>query len=325
MRFRMAAFLAAFLAVASVFASTVTAYAQGSKGTISIGIEIPFSIVNVPLFLTIDRLKEAGYAVNIVNFQSPETMSLALQNGQIDVVGGVSAGTAFLAIDAGFKGKIFLGLADSDFQMMARSDLPTCESLDGKKVAIHSRGGTSGSLTLLWFRRDCPNIAPDIIIVPGSENRVAGLLAGQIDASAVDSQNAAQLLKERPGEFRIIESFSSSVNLVASVFYARADWLEGSKSTVSDFSKTYAGVVSDGYKNSDLFLTSAKALLPDLDAALLEGVLDSWVARRMWNPVSGVQTERVQEALDFYSRANQYDNVRTPSDVATDEFVAGLR
>src|SRR5688572_27706825 len=73
--------------------------AQDAKGKIVFGLEVPLSIVNVPNFLAIDRLAEMGYEIETVEFQSPETMSLALQNGEVDI-SNTSAGTVFSAIDA---------------------------------------------------------------------------------------------------------------------------------------------------------------------------------------------------------------------------------
>jgi hypothetical protein len=54
--------------------SSLSAWAQ-NKGTIRLGVEIPASIVNVPMFMTVDRLKPMGYDVKQVNFQSPESPS----------------------------------------------------------------------------------------------------------------------------------------------------------------------------------------------------------------------------------------------------------
>src|SRR4029079_2873385 len=139
------------------------------------------SIVNVPNLAAIDRLKAMGYEVTNAEFQSPEAMTLALQKGDVDII-NTSAGTAFSAIDAGFAGKVFLGQSNADFQMVARKEFQTCESLDGKRVAVQSREGTPGVLATRWFSSVCPKAKPNILIVPGSENRVAGLIASQLDA-----------------------------------------------------------------------------------------------------------------------------------------------
>jgi ABC-type nitrate/sulfonate/bicarbonate transport system substrate-binding protein len=293
------------------------------KGTIRLGVEVPPSIVDIPMFIAADRLKEQGYTVERVDFQSPETMTLALQNGEVDIV-GTSAGTTFSAIDAGFDGKAFLGMASSDFLMVARKDLTTCESLDGKRVAVQSREGTTGVLAAKWFASACPDAKPNIMIVPGSENRVAGLIAGQLDASPIDSQNAAQLMKLRPGEFAPIESFGASEKLLASVYFAPTAWLDSHEELVKTLTKTYVEVLHDAYADKGPMLERTKALLADTDPAIVEQVVDGWLDRGVFVPVWGVQPEAVDAAIKFYSSARPYQKIKTAADVSTDKFVEGL-
>jgi NitT/TauT family transport system substrate-binding protein len=323
MRFRIGHAIAV-LAVAG-FAITNglgTALAQ-SKGKIVFAFEVPLSIVNVPNFVAIDQLKQQGYDIQTVEFQSPETMALALQNGEVDIV-NTSAGTAFSSIDAGFKGKVFLGQSNADFVMVARKEFTTCASLDGKRVAVQSREGTTGVMAQQWFAKECPTANPNILIVPGSENRVAGLLAGQLDASPIDSQNTAQLMQKRPGEFATIDSFSSSSRLLASVFYASTDWLEKNKTAAADFVKAYVAAVNSGNADPASVTAGAKKLVPDMDAAILDQVVQGWISRKVWNPVGGAQPDTIKAALDFYGSARPYKTIKAPGDVSTAEFVAGL-
>ena len=324
MRSRFAMAMVALMATVFAQADLAGPANAQSKGKITFGFEVPLSIVNVPNFTAIDRLKAMGYEIATVEFQSPETMTLALQRGQADII-NTSAGTAFSAIDAGFAGKIFLGQSNADFQMVARKELQTCQSLDGKRVSVQSREGTTGVLAKRWFEQACPTAKPNILIVPGSENRVAGLLAGQLDASPIDCQNTANLLKQRPGEFAVIDSFGQSAQLLASVFIASSDWLARSKAAAADFAKAYNDAVTEGYRNPSLVVAGTRKLLPDLDAALLTQVVNSWVERRVWNPVGGTQPDTIKAAIDFYSSARPYQSIKSPADVSTAEFVAGLQ
>jgi ABC-type nitrate/sulfonate/bicarbonate transport system substrate-binding protein len=275
------------------------------------------------MFVTLDRMKAEGYDVQRIDFQSPETMTLALQQGQVDII-GTSAGTVFSAIDAGFDGKAFLGMASSDFLMVARKDLTTCASLDGKRVAVQSREGTTGVLATQWFQKACPDAKPNILIVPGSENRVAGLIAGQLDASPIDSQNAAQLMNKRPSDFAPIASFNEGPQLLASVYFAPTAWLESHADLVKALTKTYTQVLHDSYADKSILLTPTKTLLSDMDPALVEGVVDSWMKRGVFVPVSGVKADTVDAAIKFYSSARPYKKIKTAADVATDKYVEGL-
>jgi ABC-type nitrate/sulfonate/bicarbonate transport system substrate-binding protein len=308
------------LALAGILALSTSLACAQSKGTIRLGLEVPASIVNVPMFMALDELRSEGYDVQISEFQSPETMMLALQQGEIDLE-GTSAGTAFAAIDAGFEGKVFLGMAMSDFLMVARKDLTTCESLDGRNVGVQSNEGTTGVLTARWFASECPDAKPNILIVPGSENRVAGLLAGQIDASPIDSQNTAQLMALKPGDFAPIESFAKAA-VLASVYVARDGWLNDDPETVKALVAAYVDVVKQTNEDPAAFIDRTKQLLTDMDPAIVENVATSYIDNLV--PVSGVQPARIEDAIAFYSSAQPYANIKTAADVATTEFVAGM-
>ncbi len=290
--------------------------------TVRMGIEIPASIVNVPMLIALDRLKAKGIEISVVEFQSPETMTLALRNGEVDFI-GTSAGTTFSAIDAGLAGKAFLGMAMSDFLMVAKKDLTSCASLDGKNIGVQSREGTTGVLAARWLQKDCPEARPNILIVPGSENRVAGLIAGQIDASPIDSQNTAQLMGLKPGEFGTIASFSEA-SVLASVYFASAAWLKDHAATAKTVAEEYNAVVNETAKDQSEFKSRTKTLLPDSDPALVDSVVDGYVNRKILVPVSGLTPAVVEDALKFYGSARPYATIKKADDVATTEFVSGL-
>src|SRR5690606_5634549 len=144
--------------------------------------------------------------INLVDFESPETMSQAMVSGDIDL-GWTSSGTVFAAIDAGAPVKAFLGHSRPDFAMIAKKGLDSCDDLDGQRLAVHSREGSTGTLTDSWLALECPDAKPQILIVPGSENRLAGMLTDQIDASPVDLFTSLQVLAEYPDQFHEIEGF----------------------------------------------------------------------------------------------------------------------
>jgi ABC-type nitrate/sulfonate/bicarbonate transport system substrate-binding protein len=160
--------------------------------------------------------------------------------------------------------------------------------------------------------------------VPGSENRVAGLINDQLDAAPIDAQNTALLMQQVPGEFAVIDSFAESSKLLASVFYARSDWLAENSQAVKDFAAAYNEVIQAAYEDPAPFLASLKETLPDADPVILEEVLNGWLERRVWNPVGGVQPDTIQAAIDFYSSARAYERITGPDVVSTTEFVEGL-
>jgi NitT/TauT family transport system substrate-binding protein len=214
-----------------------------------------------------------------------------------------------------------MGSAKADFQMVARKVLTSCEALDGKRVAIQSREGTTGALARNWFSTSCPNTRPNIMIIPGSENRVAGLIAGQLDAAPVDLQNTAQLLQLRPDNFGVIRSFGESVQLVGSVYYASTDWLQKNEKTIKEFVSTYVDVLKEAQRESAPFKETLYGIQPDAPRPVLDKVLEGWLAQDIYIPVKGVQPEMIDFAIQFYGKVRPYRTIKSAADVATTDYL----
>jgi NitT/TauT family transport system substrate-binding protein len=272
--------------------------------------------------LTLDKLRSEGWNIKETDFTSPETLAQAMQQGHIDI-GIVAAGTEFSSIDAGMKAKVFLALNSTDYQLVAKKGLTSCQDLNGKVLGIESREGTTGSLVAAWLKTpDCAGVTPKLTVVPGSSNRVAGMLAGQVDASAIDLQNTVEL-NQKSKDFVTIPSFAQSSQLAAS-FYASDQWLTANASLVKTFDKTYVDILQQGYADPSIIKNEAAKLVPDMDATTRNEVIDQWVKLKLWDPVSGVQPAYINSALKLYSAATPYKTVKSAADVSTTEYVAGL-
>jgi ABC-type nitrate/sulfonate/bicarbonate transport system substrate-binding protein len=307
----------------SAAAGTGSASASGGK-SFTIGTQEGGdpSVDETIMKMTLDKLKSEGWTIKETDFTSPATLATAMQQGQVDM-GIVAAGTEFSSIDAGFKAKVFLSLNSTDYQMVAKNGLASCKDLNGKVVGIESREGTTGSLVASWLKTPaCAGVTPKLTVVPGSSNRVSGMLAGQIDASAIDLQNTLELQQKSKG-FGTIASFAQSSQLAAA-FYASDSWLSANASLVKTFDQTYVDLLQQGYANPQLLKTEAAKIVTDEDPTLLNETIDQWVKLKLWDPVSGVQPAYINSALKLYGTATPYKTVKSAADVSTTEYVAGL-
>jgi NitT/TauT family transport system substrate-binding protein len=179
-------------------------------------------------------------------------------------------------------------------------------------------------LFLRWVASACPNAKPNVLIVPGSENRVAGLLAGQLDASPIDSQNTANLMAQRPGQFHTIDSFAQS-GVLASVYVASSAWLKAQPQMVRQVAEEYTKVINEAKTNKAEFLARTKQMVPTMKPELVEAVVNAWVEKGILVPVSAVSPARIEDAIKFYGSARPYKKIKAYDDVATAEFVKGLQ
>ena len=90
-----------------------------------------------------------------------------------------------------------------EFVLIAKRELKDCKALDGKRFAIHGDTATT-SLAKLWLLNEC-KVNPNVMIVPGGENRIVALQNNQIDGTLVQMADWLNLDAQR-GKYHIIDT-----------------------------------------------------------------------------------------------------------------------
>ncbi|GMA30496.1 ABC transporter substrate-binding protein [Litorihabitans aurantiacus] len=292
---------------------------EAAGGSFSIAIEGPWTASYAPLALTIEAMEADGYEVEQVLFDAPETLAQAVAAGEVDL-GFTSAGTVLSVVDAGAPVSAFLGITRPDFVMVAVPEIDSCEATDGQRLAIHSREGTTGSLTEIWLDDVCPGTEPEMLVVAGSENRMAGLLADQIDASPLDLMTWTQIEAEYPGRFALVEGYGDP-SIVASYFFATDAYLDSDAETVQAFTDAYLATLADVEEDPTAAQDKAVELIPEVDEAVMREVISAWAENDLWPGAEGVSDEDVQATIDLYSRTVAFETIEGPADLVTTEFV----
>jgi len=276
-------------------------------GTVRIG-RGSLSIAYVPSEMAFERLTEMGYDLEITEFISTSTQVQAAAEGLSDI-STITAAANVPALDAGLDFTFFLSRNLNEFVLVARSDLTTCESLDGLRVAVHSQTDITGLLTSNWLEENCPDANPDVQIVEGSENRLAGLLQDQLDASPLDIQDTQLLLAERPDDFHVLANWVTEFPLLGGVYAAPPDWLAENEEFVKDFIRVHLDVWDEIYANPDLLVEEAVARLPQADPEILEAVAMEYLEFEVLPPDGDLSEELVNQTLSFFAEAGGFENV----------------
>jgi ABC-type nitrate/sulfonate/bicarbonate transport system substrate-binding protein len=272
------------------------------------------SIAFVPTEITIERMNAMGYDIQVTEFPSTSTEIQAATEGAIDIA-SASAAATMTAIDAGLTNKFFMARYINEFVLVSKADYPTCESLDGRNVAIHAQTDITGLLTLSWFENNCPDAEPAIQIIDGSENRLAALLQDQLDASPLDLQGWQQLEAERPGEFQIIANFVEDFPVVAGVYSAPPEFLAENEELIKDFIRTHLEVWDEIYADPQMLIDESIERLPEVDPELIPGIVETYLELGILPQDGDLQEEQVQFTIDFFSEAAGFQNVGDFADV----------
>ena len=279
-----------------------------------------WSIAYVPTAIVIDRMNEMGYEIEAIETSGTSAQMQAATQGELDIT-SVSAAATITAIDAGLESKFFLTRNINEFVFVAKSEFESCESLDGQRVAIHAQTDITGLLTLNWFEDNCPDANPNIQIVEGSENRLAGLLQDQLDASPVDIGDAIQLERERPGEFTVLAAFVDEFPVLQGVYAANPSWMSENEQLIQDFISLHLEVLDEFYADPTSILPKAEELLPEIDPEVLGLLAEEYAEQEIFPADGDLQEEETQYTIDFFAEAGEFQNVGGFDDIADRSFL----
>jgi len=296
---------------AAVATATASPTPVVKTGSAKIAIGGSWNVGYLPTAVAIDRLNAMGYKFDPVIIATPQAMSQAAAQGDIDI-GSVGPGDFFAAADGGLDAKMFLGFQNNSFVMVAKKELSTCKSLDGKRVAVQSLASTTNALLNAWIAKECPGIKPNVLIVAGSDNRLAGLLANQLDATPLDLQSLVLLQKDHPTDYVVIPGFID-VPVVGGVFYAKPDWLTKNKEMALDFIRVYLKVVADAAKDPTILVNKGKDLVKNVDPAVLPAIVKSWQDNKVFPADGGLVADQMKFTYDFFNATGQYKKLTGPT------------
>jgi NitT/TauT family transport system substrate-binding protein len=194
---------------------------------------------DLPLLAALDDLKAQGYSPEYVALnQSAEIAAQGVSSGRFEMGSGAN-NTFELAIQSGAKMKMVVDREDVIWGMYARQNVQSCADLAGKKVAIHAPNSSSTAMVKYYINENCPGTEPNFLVIEGSENRYAALLAGQIDASALELQDAVKLPSEpNGGEIHQVSDFAEDIpRLQVFSQFVNDEWAKANPQMVKDFIK----------------------------------------------------------------------------------------
>jgi NitT/TauT family transport system substrate-binding protein len=261
---------------------------------------------DIPTLLAVDRLSGMGYSVETTFFAQPELAVEAMSRGDAEIGNG-AARTYLKAIQKGAPIRVIGEQAGNNWSVLAVKAITKCADLDGKRLAIHSEGAVSTAMLRAYLQKQCPQAKPNFAVIPGSENRAAALLAGQIDATPAELADAVQVLSKRGNDFHVIANFAKDVpELKATLLYVNSNFATANPQAVQDYMEAVIGVHRDVNKNPKMleeaapkFLTIEKEMLPLITKAHMDA--------NAFDPNGGLTAQAMTFSINFFTEAKDLD------------------
>lgn len=200
----------------------------------------------------------------------------------------VPAGAPFLpssagAMQQGAGVKFFLTYARNGWTLCGRKAFSGCPEIAGRSIAVHSSTGLSAALVRAWLMERCPGTAIQILIIPGSENRAAALMAGRIDLAALELADAIEVDRLRPNEFHRVADFGRELPWLLSFLYiAPADHLVRRREVLKAFTREVLAAYQIAARDPDLIDVAAAKYLRTYEPSTAVVLARAYAGAGLW-------------------------------------------
>ncbi len=309
------------LAAAAALALLLSACGDGAgvvtKTRIRVALGDIESVETLALFIALERVREEGVDVELIELADEDLANQAVVGGQADV--GLGAPYALIqGSDAPLR--IFCQLtAARFFPVVDKATYPDWESLDGETFTVHSRGSTTEALANIVQETEGIEFGK-VSYVSGAEVRATALLRGNVKATVLDIPNTNYVMSQSPGTFHVLET--PELDASDEVLFANTDWLEANEDNVQVLLEQVLRVWQ-GISEDPQFVVEERERLglledlpEDLEAELLP-YYEQGVEEDLFTQDCG--GEQAAEAdFDFYAAAGQLEG--DPSSLQVEDF-----
>lgn len=274
-----------------------------AAGKVRIALGDVASVETLCFLVALDRAKDRGLDYEMTAFAKEQLAIQAVMGNQMDI----AVGTPYAIIQ---KSKVpirnFFQLSKLVFFPVASNEYKTWQDLDGQPFTFHARGTGTEAIGDIIVKREGITLGQRSY-VPGSENRIVGMMNGQINATIVDLSNKNILMAKAGDKFHVLPGISDPAS--DEVLFADLDWLKENKESVAilveELLRTWQEMTEDPTiidkerKARNLLADLPKELLQEVDAYYVEAVEGG-----LYDPVGG-GVEAAKADFAFYVDAGQ--------------------
>ncbi len=289
-----------------------TAYAE----TIRIALAEPPSDELAAFFVALDRAKAKGLEFEWTAFSDEELAIQAVLSGDMDI----AFGTPYAAMQRSKAPlRIIFQLSKLVFFPVTTKEFNKLADLNGQPIMLHSRGGGTDSIANMIESREGIKFG-ERSYVPGSNNRVVAMMAGQAKATILDLSNKNKIVAQAGDRFHALPMFE--VKASDEALFANLDWIKKNEEAVNTFVDALQSTWSDMAKDPTIIRreTSADGPIGQLPAEVLDsidGFYKDAVEGGLYDPNGGGR-DAAKADMEWYTAAGQLEG--DPATLNVEDF-----
>ena len=294
--------MAIFLLAAAPWAAEVEVLKPRGNLEIKLGHPSTISFYDMPAVMTQERLNSHGWNIKSVEFTRTDLNVQALAQGTVQIANS-QVMDPVRAIQKGAKLFFVMENNGGEFVMVAKNEIKDCKDTDGKKFAIHGEAATTSLAVKLWLLNDC-KVKPNIMVVPGGENRIVALQNNQIDATLLQLGDWLNLDSQAPGRYHIIRT-GSLFNISGSSFWANAEWLRKNEEVATAYFAELLKTFRMVHANPKIMEPVVAKYLPDMPKHIIAPTIKAYLeVVRAW-PQNGGDTSILDDTVKFFTESGE--------------------
>ena len=284
----------------SVAPSVGPTEAPGTK-EFTVGFTSP-GLSSAPFLAAIDAMRAQGYKIDTPIIESSELLTQAVASGQFAFGSGAN-NTVLVANQAGASLRLIVSRVNNEWTLYGRTaTIKACADLGGKALAIHSEGAVSTAMVKNYIDEKCPGTAPNYIVIPGSPNRVAALLADQVDASPLELGDSLTIDAQAGDRFSLLASLAADLpNLQTTGIYVNGDFATANPGSVQVLVNAllteYRRIAGD----AGLLKADADKYVGDaINAATIDAATKKYTDLKMFDVNGGLTPDNLEYTAKFF-------------------------
>lgn len=302
------------LSIAAVAALATTAIAQSGVVRIAVG---ETDVDAVAYYVALERAKDRGVNYKATTFSKEELSLQAVVSGQADI-GIATPYSVIQKSKAPIRGVMQISRLVF-FPVVDKSLYKSWKDLNKQPFAFHARGSGTEAIGNIIAKRQGIEFGQRSY-VPGSGNRVAAMLNGQIKATILDLPNMKILLEKGGDRFAVLPSVDTPAS--DEILFVNLDWMKKNDKQVDVIVEEFAKLWAEMAKNPAIVETerAKRNLMKDLPKEILSKVTtfytDAVKAGVFDAKGGGAQAAKVD--FEFYTEAGQLEG--KASDLKIEDF-----
>lgn len=286
-------------------AATFALMAGGAVLAQSVVLGFPGGIgpVDVPAIQALEALKADGWNTQVIEFDSPDILTQALLNGQVQIA-PMGPSTAIAANLAGADLRIVGKTNLIDHVIITAPDVEDCSQLDGRTVAYHSTGSTTTTHLRHYLAQNCPDAEPNFIVLSGSANRVLALLNGQIAGTLVRLEDWMAITGGEDDRAKVLARLiEDQRDILTGTVVVSASHMETNEPAIRAFIAELEAQFEAIYADPAGYAREYAHHLPEMSPDELASVYVALAEGQMFPLDDPLNAEEIEATLAFYENA----------------------